>query len=33
MDKINNMARIGMKITYKNEKLQRMLHDKLIIAL
>lgn len=33
MDKINNVARMAMKITYKNEKLQIMLNDKLIRSL
>ena len=33
MDKINSMARIGIKITLKQEKLQRMFYDKIIRAL
>ena len=33
MDKINNMAKIAVKITHKNEKLQTMLNDKIIRVL
>lgn len=33
MDKIDNVARMAIKITLKHEKLQRMLNDKIVRAL